>query len=197
MENVRSALDFTAHGLFDRYGDQNKVGKNIYFPCAWEGLDLNVFRSKHRIEKCIPGLCNSRPDIVSKIESYQHFSNPNNSWLPKFMDLNNANKHQHLTPQTRREVKELRISSGNVGMRLSGGASIKISGNAQIKMGNAIIGGNQTISPESPAKIYGPAKQEVITWVSFHFSDNNEPVIPLLTSALCGIEKIVNELSVM
>jgi len=79
------------------------------------------------------------------------------------MDLNNENKHQRLTPQTRKEVKELRISSGNVGMRLSGGASIKISGNAQIRMGNSTIGGNQTISPDSPARILGPAKQEVIT----------------------------------
>ncbi|HUU49512.1 MAG TPA: hypothetical protein VMW81_00970 [Nitrospinota bacterium] len=195
MENLRSALDFTAHGLFDKYGDQTKAGYNIYFPYAWECLDLKGFNAKKLIEKCIPGLSSSRPDIASKIESYQHFSDPNNAWLPKFMDLNKANKHQNLTPQTRKEVKELRISSGNVGMKLSGGASIKISGNAQIRMGNAIIRGNQTISPESPAQIFGPAKQEVITWVSFHFTDNKEPVIPLLTNAFNGIEKIVNELS--
>jgi len=46
MENLRSALDFTAHGLFDRYADQSKAGQNIYFPYAWESLDLNEFRSK-------------------------------------------------------------------------------------------------------------------------------------------------------
>lgn len=195
MENLRSALDFTAHGIFNKYGNQSD--QNIYFPYAWEGLDLNGFRSKNRIEKCIPGLSNTRPDIVAKIESYQYFSNVNNSWLPKFMELNNENKHQRLTPQTRKEVKELRISSGNVGMRLSGGASIKISGNAQIRMGNAIITGNQTISPHSPAQIFGSAKQEVITWVSFHFTDNNDPVVPLLQKSLEGIEAIVNELSKM
>lgn len=197
MENLRSALDFTAHGIFNKYGDQSKSDQNIYFPYAWEGLDLNGFRSKNRIEKCIPGLNNTRPDIVAKIESYQQFSNASNSWLPRFMELNNENKHQRLTPQTRKEVKELKISSGNVGMRLSGGASIKISGNAQIRMGNAIIGGNQTISPDSPARILGPAKQEVITWVSFHFTDNNESVVPLLKKSLEGIESIVDELPKM
>ena len=197
MENLRSALDFTAHGLFEKYGDQSKSDQNIYFPYAWEGLDLMGFRSKNRIEKCIPGLNSTRPDIVAKIESYQHFSDASNAWLPKFMDLNNENKHQRLTPQIRKEVKELRISSGNVGMRLSGGASIKISGNAQIRMGNAIISGNQTISPDSPARIFGPAKQEIITWVSFHFTDNNEPVVPLLRNSLNGIESIVEELSKM
>lgn len=195
MENLRSALDFTAHGIFNKYGDQSKSDQNIYFPYAWEGLDLNGFRSKNRIEKCIPGLNNARPDIVTKIESYQHFSNASNLWLPKFMELNNENKHQRLTPQTRKEVNELRISSGNVGMRLSGGASIKISGNAQIRMGNAIIGGNQTISPDSPAHIFGSAKQDIITWVSFHFTDNNEPVVPLLKKSLESIESIVDELS--
>jgi hypothetical protein len=197
MENLRSALDFSAHGLFDKYGDRSDVGKNIYFPYAWDGLDLNGFRAKNRVEKYIPGLNASRPDIVLTIESYQYFASPDNAWLPKFMELNNENKHQRLTPQTKKEVKELRITSGNVGMRLTGGASIKITGNAQIRMGNSIIGGNQTISPDSPARIFGPAKQEIITWVSFIFTDNNEPVIPLLTKALNGIEKIVNELSAM
>jgi hypothetical protein len=194
MENLRSALDFTAHGIFDKYGDQSKSSQKIYFPYAREDLDLNGFGSKNYIEKCIPGLSNTRPDIVAKIESYQCFSDASHSWLPTFMGLSNENKHQRLTPQTRKEVKELRISSGNVGMRLSGGASIKISGNAQISMGNAIIAGNQTISPDSPAKLLGPARQEVITWVSFHFTDNDEPVIPLLKNALDGIESIVEEL---
>ena len=26
IENLRSALDFTAHGIFDKYGDQSKSG---------------------------------------------------------------------------------------------------------------------------------------------------------------------------
>jgi len=36
MENLRSALDFTAHGLFNKYGNSTKSGLKIYFPYATE-----------------------------------------------------------------------------------------------------------------------------------------------------------------
>ncbi len=195
MENLRSALDYSAHGLYDKYGDKTKKADKIYFPYAWTGLDKANFTAKKIIDQKIPGLTNNRADIATKIETYQHFASQDNSWLPKFMDLNNENKHQQLTPQTRKEVKQLNITSGQVGIKLSEGASIKLSGGAFIKMGNAIITGNQHISPDNPANIIGDAKQEIITWVSFHFTDNNEPVVPLLTQALNGTEKIVTELS--
>jgi len=32
------------------------------------------FRKSRRIDACIPGLSASRPDIVAKVESYQHFA---------------------------------------------------------------------------------------------------------------------------
>jgi len=194
MENLRSGLDFIAHNLFDKYGSSTTSSPNIYFPYAWEGLSQADFQAKNRIEKCIPGLIATRPDIAGKIETFQWYSNTENNWLPKFMELNNENKHQRLSPQTRKEVKELRIQSGNVGMRMTGGASIRMTGGASIQLGNSIIRGNQNISADSPAKIEGDAKQEVITWVSFHFTDNDEPVIQLLQSALNGTEKILNEL---
>jgi len=193
MENLRSALDFTAHGIFDKYGDKSYTG-NIYFPYAWKDLDIVGYRSRNIIEK-IPGLANSRPDIAVKIESYQYFSNPANIWLPTFMDLNNENKHQRLTPQVRRETKQLNIKSGGASMLLGQGASIRIGGGASIRIGNAIIQGGQTIDVNNPAEITGQATQEVISWISFHFSSNNEAVIPFLNNALVGIEKIVNELS--
>ena len=113
MENLRSSLDFTAHYLYDNYGAN--LGANepqIYFPYAWKDLDLNGFRTNNLIERKIPGLTTNRPEIAVKIESYQHFANDENSWLPKFMELNNENKHQRLTPQTRKEVKQLNIKSG-------------------------------------------------------------------------------------
>lgn len=195
MENLRSALDYSAHGLYHKYGDKTKNADKIYFPYAWDGLDQAQFVAKKIIEQKIPGLTVNRPDIAKRIDSYQHFSSSNNSWLPKFMDLNNENKHQKLTPQTRKEVKQLNITSGGVEMKLSGGASITLGGGAFIQIGNSIITGNQHIDPDNPAKIIGDAKQEIIIWVSFHFTENNEPVVPLLTKALEQIEIIVEELA--
>jgi len=196
MENLRSSLDFTAHALFDKYGDRSSR-KNICFPYAWEGLDITKFRNKNRIEKCIPGLSSNRPDIVAKIEGYQYFSGKENAWLPKFMDLNNENKHQRLTPQKRRERKELRISSGGASMSLGEGALGSMERGASIRMGRMVIPGGQSFNVNKPPITFGEGEKEIITWVSFHFTSNKQPVMPFLKQALRGVEKIVNELSNM
>jgi hypothetical protein len=91
MENLRSALDFTAYGLWRKYGNTAIKKPKIYFPYAWTDLDLAEFRKKQIIEKKIPALTANRPDIVSKLEGYQYFNSPANSWLAIFMDLNNEN----------------------------------------------------------------------------------------------------------
>lgn len=194
MENLRSALDFTAYDLFDKYGTSTTTNPKIYFPYAKNGLSKADFQTKKIIEKNLPGVIANRPDIVAKIESFQWFSCSDNRWLPKFMDLNNENKHQRLSPQTRKEIKVLRIHSGNIEMIIQG--SYKILENT-IKLGDAIIKGDQYLSADNLAIIKGNAKQEVITWVSFHFTDSKEPVLPFLESALNGTEKIVSELEGM
>ncbi|MFV0234031.1 hypothetical protein OBK30_13355 [Empedobacter falsenii] len=196
MENLRSALDFTAHHLYETYGNPSSGNPNIYFPYAWTGLDLNGFRTKNLIQNKIPGLIQNRPDIAADIESYQHFSSTDNSWLPKFMELNNENKHQRLSPQTRKEIKQLNIKSGNGGASISlgGGASISLGKGAFIQMGDTIIPGGQTFDANNPPATFGGTK-EIITWVSFEFTDLNEPAYPLLEKALKGCEKMVIELT--
>ena len=118
MENLRSALDFCAHGLFQKYGNTVQAGVKLYFPYAPLHQNAAAFRKSKGNDLGIPGL-ESRPQIVAKIESYQHFAAPPNRWLPVFMDLNNENKHQHLTPQTSTERKELRLSSGGAHQHIS------------------------------------------------------------------------------
>ncbi|MFA5032551.1 MAG: hypothetical protein WC614_05980 [bacterium] len=195
MENLRSALDFTAHGLFSKYGDKTKSNLKIYFPYATENQSRLDFQNQNRIERCIYGLNVSRPDIVKRIESYQHFSDPNNIWLPQFMDLCNENKHQQLTPQERREVKQLKLTSGGTNISLVEGASISMDSGTQIQMGGMIIPGDQRFDVNNPPVTVGSGKKEIITWVSFHFSSNNQPVIPFLEQCVNGVRKIVEETS--
>ncbi len=197
MENLRSALDFAAHGIFQKYGSTTSSNPKIYFPYASSSQSKLDFQNSHRIDACIPGLSASRPDIVTKIESFQHFASPGNRWLPVFMDLNNENKHQHLTPQTRKEIKELRIYSGGASISMTPGASISMSTGASIQIGGMIIPGGQNFDVNKPPITIGPGKKEVITWVSFHFSTNDEPVLPLLKQALEGVTLFVQDLSVM
>jgi len=195
MENLRSALDFAAHGLFQNYGSSIASNQKIYFPYASLSQSKEEFQKSRRVDACIPGLSTSRPDIVKKIESYQHFAVPNNRWLPIFMDLNNKNKHQQLTPQVRKEAKELWISSGGASMSMRPKASISIKTGASIQIGGMVIPGGQSFNVNKPPVTIGPGRKEVITWVSFHFSTNDEPVLPLLKHALEGVGGIVRELS--
>lgn len=197
MENLRSALDFTAHGLFNKYGNSTKSDIKIYFPYATEEQSGSDFQKQNRIEKCIPGLSSSRPDIVAKIESYQHFSDPNNRWLPQFMDLNNENKHQQLTPQKRTETKQLKLRSGGTSIGVGEGASISVGPGARIRVGRMVIPGGQKFDVNNPPATIGPGTKEVIIWVSFHFSSNNQPVVPFLKQCINGIENIVKELSTL
>lgn len=194
MENLRSALDYTAHRLFDKYGTKSGKSPQIYFPYARAGQTLADFRQTKRIETCIPGITTARPDVVTKLETMQHWT-AGFQWLPKFMDLNNENKHQQLTPQTRTTSKELRVSSGGAGMSLREGASISIGHGASMQIGGLVISGEQHVSTERPPVTAGEGTVEMITWVSFNFSSNGEPVLPFLEEALRGCEKIVQEFS--
>jgi hypothetical protein len=192
LENLRSSLDFSAHALFALYGSSPKSNPNIYFPYAT--LNQGSSEYQQRIEVCIPGLSQSRPDIAAVLEGFQHYSDPNNRWLPLFMDLNNENKHEKLTPQTRRESKELRIKSGGSEVAIGPGASISLGPGASMKVGNMVIPGPQSFdSSVSPSSI-GPGQKMIITWVSFTFSTNNEEVLPFLHRSLSGAKKIVHDL---
>lgn len=197
MENLRSALEFTAHGLFKKYGYSDAAKQKTYFPYSLDNQTKEQFLKSNRIKKCIPGINASRPDVVEKITSYQHFADINNRWLPIFMELNNENKHQQLTPQGREESKELRISSEGSSISMKGGASISLGSGASIEIGKMTIPGGQNIDVNNPPITYGPGKKEVITWVSFIFSTNQEPVLPFLRQSIDGTDKIVNELSSM
>jgi hypothetical protein len=197
MENLRSALDFAARGIFDKYGSSSRANPKIYFPYSLLSQDQAAFQSSNRIETCIPGITASRPDIVAKIESYQHFSDQENRWLPLFMDLNNENKHERLTPQTREETRQLKIESGGVSMSLGEGCSISMGSGASIQMGGMLIPGGQNISANSPAKFAGKGKQTIITWVSFKFDTNNELVMPFLKTAVNKTRQIIDELSAL
>jgi hypothetical protein len=64
MENLRSALDFSAHGLFLKYGDRSKKTPRICFPYARDGMDQAEFRSKGLIKEKSPGLSASHPGLA-------------------------------------------------------------------------------------------------------------------------------------
>ena len=196
MENLRSALDFSAVGLFKKYGNGNANAK-IYFPYALATQTNAQFAASNRIEACIPGISSSRPDVVLALLSVQHYFDPRWSWVPKFMDLNNENKHQRLTPQTRNETCHLKVSSPAGGsIIIEGSGSVSIRAGSSIDLGGAVIPGGQVIGVDNPGLVVG-GTQEITVWVSFEFSTNHVPVLPFLENSLRGTEKIVQTLSAL
>lgn len=173
------------------------MNAKIYFPYAWSGLSQADFIAKKIIEKNIPGISTNRPDIVKLLIDFQWFTSSNNEWLPIFMELNNQNKHQSLTPQIKKEYKQLNIQSGNVSISLGQGASIKLGQGASISFGGVNIKGGQEIDVNNPAKFSGNGTQEIVTWVSFNFQHNEVPVLPFLETSFIGASQIVKKLSVV
>ena len=194
LENVRSALDFAARGIFDKYGSSSKTKPKIYFPYANADQDRAAFEKSGRVETCIPGLKAPRPDLVEWLVEAQHFGSHAYSWLPAFMDLTNENKHERLTPQVRKESKELRITGGWASIGMGEGASISVGPGASISVGGAVIRGGQEFGVGRPPRVEG-GKVEMITWVSFEFESNGHKVIPFLEEILNGARKIVEHLS--
>ena len=193
FENLRSALDFTAHGIFDQFGSSRKANQRVYFPYSTTGQTRSEFEKTGRIEQCIPGLTASRPDIVQLLLEMQHFGSRGYDWLPDFMALTNENKHQKLTPQVRHETKELRVSGPGASISLGQGASISMGSGTSISLGGAVIRGGQTIDTNHPPVVEG-GRSDVITWVSFQFEHNGRPVYPFLKLAQKGVSEIVSEL---
>lgn len=195
LENIRSTLDYTAYGLYIKYGHSTKRDPMIYFPYAKESQTLSDFRKNKVIEWRIPGLRARRPDIASKIESYQHFSNKKNIWLPQFMELVNTKKHRQLKVQERRERKKLKLTSRGTSMEMGEGASISMGSGTTIKMRDMVIPGGQKFDVDNPPVTSGSGVVEVIVWESFLFSAIGQQVLPFLEQCIKGVEQIVEELS--
>ena len=84
--------------MFATFGGSKKSDPKVYFPCANADVDRQRFRDKI-VEHCIPGLLASRPDIVDRLETYQHFGHTGN-WLLVLVELVNEHKHEQLSAPT-------------------------------------------------------------------------------------------------
>jgi hypothetical protein len=172
MENLRSVLDYCAHGLFDKYGQSRNARPNIYFPYVTPPDDKLRFRN-HVIERSIPGLLLARPDIVETLETYQYFGNTGN-WLHLFMRITNENKHEQLTPQVEKKYTVVKLS-----------ATIPAGETVKIDLTKIQLGGG----PDAPYDAVAG------TWTGLVFTGTSVMVMLHLENALQNVSRIVEELS--
>lgn len=94
FDHLRSALDYVAREVCERCLSIND-GKQFYFPITSKSFSQENFRS--RLGKLMPGLIESRPDLIPTFESFQPFFSSNNNWISDFATLCNESKHEQLS----------------------------------------------------------------------------------------------------
>ena len=109
MENLRSALDYIAHDIYElqiapvRTAEGKPEVKKIYFPY---GETENNFKSG--IGSSLPDLKKISQDLYDIIENIQPYKVGDN-WLYDFCRVLNEKKHDTLTPQKKEEKRATQI----------------------------------------------------------------------------------------
>jgi hypothetical protein len=186
MENLRSALDYMAHDIYDscckqvRAANSKPAPRNIYFP--YGSTDLSFMAG---LGSSLPDLQNHNPAVYQLVESIQPFRSKD-SWLYDLCSILNENKHDKLTAQVRSETETYSVASeyGSVSMVVNNPNIQVTSMPGTVK----IFGVPAQFNPEG----IRTAPSERLThrsekWVAFTFEGSNVNVIGMLDKAVVGI----------
>ena len=193
MENLRSALDYMAHDIYDICCKPGRIssGKpdphNIYFPYGRTDLDFRA-----GLGSSLPELENHNHAVYDLVASIQSFR-CNDSWLYDLCSILNENKHDKLTAQVRSETETYSVESEH--------------GKVSIVVNNPTV---SITSMPGAVKIFGvpaqftsegirTAPSDKLThrrdkWVAFTFGGSNVNVIGMLDKAVTGITDFADKL---
>jgi hypothetical protein len=172
LENQRSALDYLAYDIAQRYG---KGGDRVYYPMATNEKDYDG-----RIDNDMPGVRASRSDITDEIKKHQPYNQP---WLHSLQALGRPNKHRHLTPQTRTEDPRWV-------MRDPSGGEVSWSASGVQFSGNVVIGG-EAVDPRTGR----PPSAKPVIYVDWLFEDPNVPVLSTLDEIQSHVRTCVSSIA--
>lgn len=177
FDHLRSALDYSAREICQQCSG-GALPKTVYFPIVAKGFKQTDFKS--RVGKLMPGVLDTRPDLLSVLESFQPFASSGNDWLADFASLCNENKHEQLSV--------IQYRSGH------GVASKEDEG--VIKM-STFRDDKKTPFTRTPLMLLhnfplNGSGEYVFTYISFTAID--EELLWFLDQSITGIEKIIQEL---
>jgi hypothetical protein len=189
MENLRSALDYMAHDIYESCCKAERVatGKpdphRIYFPYGLTEADFNS-----EVGKSLPGLATLSPTVYDLLVSIQPFRS-GDSWLYDLCSILNKQKHDRLTRQTRSETETYTVSNGtgSVTDRIND-PSVHI---RSLQGAVKIFGVPAQFTDQSIRT--APSDQldhERTRWVAFLFEGTGTNVLDLLNTAVPGISDL-------
>jgi hypothetical protein len=193
MENLRSALDYMAHDIYEACcrGSRADAGvsapKNIYFPYGRTEQDF-----KSAIGKYLPRLEAYNRTVYNLVLSIQPFSSGDN-WLHDLCSILNEKKHDKLTPQVRSESETYTVES------TQGSVTIPIN-NPNVKItsrpGAVRIFGVPAQFTERGIETApsGGLTHRRTKWIAFTFGGTDINVLSLLDKSIKGIRQLAEEL---
>jgi hypothetical protein len=194
MENLRSALDYMAHDIYEACCQPNRIAnglpnpKNIYFPY---GRTKNDFKSG--VGSSLPGLDTASLLVYELLLSIQPFTCGDN-WLYELCCILNEKKHDRLTEQVRTETKTHTVQGpkGSVTIPVNNPNIKVVSKPGAVKIFEVPAefhedGIHTTPSPD--------LKHIRTTWVGFTFAGTDVNVLGLLNKAVVGVRQFSDSLN--
>jgi hypothetical protein len=179
FENLRSCLDYMANELFEKYCAGAKRPDRLYFPIRTSSPDFAQVMARD-----FPGVLSTSKPAYDYLESIQPYHAP---WLGQFNKLNNENKHQNLSEQTRTESRHVSVTSP------SGGG---VSWGPGVRFGSGVSVMGVPIDPRTQLPVPNNQVQtKITTWVDFRFVDVDQSVLPFLETCINNVEAAFGELS--
>ncbi len=177
---LRSALDYLAHDIRDKFCPTANQNDDLYFPIRGDRTKFDNY-----INRAFPGLNSNCSELYNYLEEIQPYHGSNNVWLTHFNDLNNENKHEKLVEQKSTETKTVKVSSNQSGGSVSWGPGVTFGSGISV-MGVPIDPRTQMPVPNNITTT------EVIIWVDFRFDSIDVSALWLLKESLTKIKEIVS-----
>jgi hypothetical protein len=179
FENLRSALDYCAHEIRERFCKPLKSKERIYFPILPSDKDF-----ERQMNQWFPKLQSAVPDLWEALETFQPYHD-GYRWLGQFNLVNNQNKHDRLIEQTRITTRQVKVSSDH-------GPEASWNPDA-VTFGSGVDIAGVPVDPATQLPIPHPSqKVERITWVDFRFEGIDISALELMNRALDGIAEITS-----
>ncbi|MFL6623121.1 MAG: hypothetical protein ACJ8NR_11060 [Sulfurifustis sp.] len=188
LENLRSALDFCAHAIVEKYSDTTP--KKIYFPYAATKEAKEEFEK--RMNRALPNVRSKRPDLWAMIIAMQHFSHPGAKWFPEFMNLTNKNKHVYLVPNE--VVDGVALEAGGLQIHAEG---ITLGETGSIETDKGVLRGPMTVTPENADQYADLGVAKVTRWSAIYIEGYGYPMTAdeFLAHCVKAISGVVEQLA--
>lgn len=180
--NLRSALDYLAHEIVEKYCPNANPKDQLYFPIrndqsAFDGI----------MNKSYPDLKTNSSIVYDILEKIQPFQGGSNAWLSSFNKINNEHKHDKLTPQKRTETKRINVDIGS-------GGSVNWDPSA-VTFGAGVFIGGVPVNPRTQMPVPSSSQTVTIeTWVDFQFEDIEVSAIGLIRETLQKIKGLYEDI---